>query len=103
MDITDMHFHNRCGNGGNGIPYSYRRMSIAARVDDDAIIGESNFLQMVDELPLYITLKIAEVYGRECLLQLSEILFEGLAAVHFRLPGTQEVEVRTVDDGNLHT
>src|SRR3954467_2864698 len=77
-------------------------MGIAAGVQDNAIVVEPNPVQLVDQLSFHIALEKTELHLREGLHKRSRKFLERAAAVNFRFPPAQEVEVRTVDDGDLH-
>jgi len=102
MYITDMHFDHRRLYSGNSIPDGHGCMRVTARVKDNPITGKPCPLQFVDQFPFYIALKITEDYSGIFPLQTGIILLKSIAAIHFGFPGSQQVQIRAVDDGYLH-
>ena len=71
-------------------------------IDDDAIRGEADFLQFVDQKALVVALKIVQFSGRKIKLELLEKLRKAGRTIDFRLAFAQKVEVGAVDDPDLH-
>jgi len=100
--IGNMHFYHRCFYGFDGIANSYGGVGIGRGIKDDAVIRESHFLYLVNEFPFYVGLKIGELYLLELHLQAGKIVFKGDIPVNVLLPLPQQVQVRPVDDHDLH-
>src|SRR6202000_53697 len=102
MDIADMHFDDGRLDGGDRIADGYRGMGIAAGIQEDAVGRESGPLQLVDQFAFDIALKIAEGDGGIFFLQLRKVLIEGLTAINLRLARPKQIQIRPVDDGDVH-
>ena len=97
-----MHFDHRCGDRRNGISDGDGRMRVPARIHDDPVAGESLPLQGIDQFALDITLEIRESDRRKSRLEDLLINVEGFAAVNAVFTVPQHVEIRSVDDGDVH-
>src|SRR5579872_5254752 len=102
MHITDMDFYHRRLDSGNSISNGHRRMRVTTRIKDNAVERKTRPLQLIDQLPFHIALKVMEGDCRVFLLQLSKILFKGLIAIYLRFACPQQVQVRAVDDRYMH-
>lgn len=102
MDIRNMYFDHRSGDPRNGISDGDGRVRIPARIHDDPVAGKAFPLQGIDQFALDIALKIRESDRRKTRFQGLQVIFEGFAAVNAGFTLAQEVEIRTVDDGDMH-
>lgn len=102
MDIRNMHFDHRSRDRRNGISDGDGRVRIPARIHDDPVTGEALPLQGIDQFAFDIALEIGERDRRKSRLQGLQMIFEGFAAVNAGFTLAQEVEIRTVDDGDMH-
>jgi len=97
-----MHFDHRSRDRRNGISDGDGRVRVSARIHDDPVAGESLPLQGIDQFPFNIALEIGERDRRKSRVEGLQVIFEGFAAVNARFTLAQEVEIRTVDDGDMH-
>ena len=58
IHIGNMHFNHWCFYRTDGIVNSHGRVRVGSCIDDDPIEAKSHLMQFVDQLPLYIGLKI---------------------------------------------
>ncbi len=101
--VTDMHFDHRRFNAGYRIPDSHGSVRIAAGIQQDTIISACpGAVQLIDDLPLYIALKIRKFNLRKVPFQGIQVICKSLVSVNLRLPRTQQVQIRSVDNGYLH-
>ena len=67
--IADVHLDDGSGDGGNSIVDGHAGVAVAASVEDNAVGGEANGMEAVDELALDVALIVAYLYIRELLLE----------------------------------
>ena len=103
MYIADMHLDHRRLDCRNCITNRHRSMRIPSRINNDPIKRKTDPLQLIDQLPFQIALKIIEFHQREKRLQLNKILLERPAAIYLRLPGAEKIEIGAIDDCDTHT
>lgn len=92
-----MHLHDGRLDGGNSIAQGNGGVRVTTGVEDDALVGKACFVQLVNQIPLMVALKIVQNNAGEVLLQFLKIFLEGTLAVDMRLTGTQQVQVWAVD------
>ncbi len=82
----------------------YTGVGIGAGIEHDAIITveESRFLHLVDKFSFHVTLVVVDVNIGIFGAQTAEIVLKRLAAVDARFALSQQVQVRAVDNLNLH-
>src|SRR5690606_8446158 len=102
MYVGDMHFHNRCRHGFDRITYGHRGVSVAPGIEDDAIATITCLLDFVDQLTFHIRLENSEGSSWISSLQTVQIVIKRLVTIGLRFTETQQVQVGTVDDLNLH-
>src|SRR5687768_11222419 len=102
MHIGNMHFYHWSFNSSNGITNSNRCMSICTGVYDDAIIIKSYPLQLIHQLTFNIALKIGDAVPGKFLFELLQVFFKRYIAINIGLPLTQQVKIRSIDDGYSH-
>lgn len=69
IDVADVYFHHRCLYRGNGIVDGHRGVTISSGVEDDAVVGESYFMEFVDNLSFYVALVVVDFHFGELLSQ----------------------------------
>jgi len=77
-------------------------MGISAGVQDNAIRTETHLLQLVDDLPLHITLEIFNLRNGKFRPELRDKGFKAYIAIYSRLPYSGQVKVWPVDDAYFH-
>lgn len=97
-----MHFHHRRFDSRNGIADSHRRMGVSTWIENNAINGETHILQVIDQFTFHVALKILKLHIGVFFLQGRKICFKILVAVYFRFSFSQQVQVRSIDDGDVH-
>ena len=102
VDIADMHLHHWRGDAADAVAEGYTGVRIASSVEDDAIGGEPHLLELVDELALDVRLEIIYLDERIARAQVFEIVVEGSVPVDVRFALSQEIEVRPVDNDDIH-
>ena len=98
-----MHLHHWRGDGADAVAEGHTRMRIASSVEDDAVGGESHLLELVDELALDVRLEIIYLDDRIAQAQSFEIVVERSVPVDVRFALSQEIEVRPVDNDDIHS
>lgn len=98
--IGDMNFYNRYPDGGNSVRQADAGMGIGAGIQDNAVLTGPAGVQVIDQLTFDITLKITQpgvwvLHG-----QLVKIAFKSLTAINSRLTGSQQVEIRSVNNSD---
>ena len=102
MNIGDMNFHYGAFHASYTVLQGYTGMCIGAGIENNSVVAESYFLQLVDELTLDIALIILYLDIGIFSLQLWKVTFERIAAVNSRLANTKQIEVGAIDDLYLH-
>lgn len=102
VDIGNMHFHYRCLDRSDGIRQSHRSVGVASQVYNNAIIRKPNLMQFINQCPFMIGLKILQLMATVPGFELCKIVLKLLVAVYVRLPGAQQVEIRSVDNDYFH-
>jgi len=77
-------------------------MRISARIEDDAILIETNTLQFIDQFAFHITLIIADFDVGVFVAKRFEVGIERFITVDVRFPFAEKVKVGAVDDGYFH-
>src|SRR5689334_4158458 len=103
MNIRDMYFYYRRLDRCNSIADGDRCVSIACGIEDDAIMIESDALDLIDQFSLNVTLIIGKMNMRIFCDQLTEENVKRHVAVDIGLPLAQQVEIGAIDDCDLHT
>lgn len=98
VNIGDMHLDNGCLQRADAVVQSHRSMCIGTCVEHDTVVCKAHLLHLVDQLTLHIALEILDVHVRIALPQLREVLLEGRRAVDTLFTGSQQVEIRTIND-----
>ena len=71
-------------------------------IEHNAIVLEAHLLHLVDELALHVALIVVYLHIRDLGFQLGQECLERLAAIDARLANTQQVQVGSVNNLNLH-
>ena len=101
-NVGDVYFDHFRLDGSYGITDGDGGMCVAAGVEDDAIVREAAFVQLVDELAFHVALEIIEMDVREEVLQFREVFLERIATVDIRFAPAEQVEVRSVENEDSH-
>jgi hypothetical protein len=78
-------------------------VGIAPGIQDDAIRISRRFLEGIDQIPLVIRLLVRDGMVRMLFPEGREVRSESLRTVGFRLPASQQVKVRAIDNQNVHS
>lgn len=77
-------------------------MGVGSGVEDYAVVGESHFLKPVDQFPLDIALVVFDLHFGKSLAELFEIGLKGAAAIDAGFSGTEQVQIRSIDNLDFH-
>ena len=103
VDVADVDLDDRGRDGGHGVGDGNRGVGVAARVEHDAAVGvKAHGLQAVHNLPLDVALEDIDRVLRELPSQFLQVLVERAVAVHLGLAAAHKVQVRAVDDVDVH-
>jgi len=102
IDIREVYFNDGSTHRCDGIRQSYRGMRVGASVQHDAVAGEARLVDFVDQASLVVALVVGDSVLREGSPQLFQVGFKRLRAVNFRFAFAQQVEVRAIDDQDMH-
>ena len=102
-DVADVDLDDRGRDGGHGVGDGNRGVGVAARVEHNAAVGvKAHGLQAVHNLPLDVALEDIDRVLRELPGQFLQVLVERAVAIHLGLAAAHEVQVRAVDDVDVH-
>ena len=102
MHIRDVHLDDRTFQRTDAVVQGNAGMGIGTCIQHDAVIREAHFLHLIDQLTLHVALKVVYLYVRVSALQLRQVSLKRLAAIDARLPASQQVQVRSVNNLYLH-
>lgn len=97
-DVGDVHFYDGSGNEFDGICEGDGGVGICGGVEYDAVCGEADGLELVDESAFAIGLEVGEVELGEFRAQGLQVVFEGESSVEGGGSSVEEVEVGAVND-----
>ena len=105
MHIGDMNLDDRALQRADAIVERHTCVGIGTRIENDAVVAfeEAHLLHLVDELTLNITLETGNLDTGELGLQRRQVALKRLIAIDTRFALSQQIEVRTIDNLNLHT
>jgi hypothetical protein len=97
-----MHFHHRYRDCLDGIADRHRSMGIASGIEDDSVTAKTGLLYFVDKFALDVRLVISDFDIRITGPQTCQKIIEVILAVYIRLAHTEQIEIGSVNDLNLH-
>ena len=100
--VGDMDFHDRGLDGFDSIGNGHRRVGLATRIEDDAVVEEPGILNCIDDLAFNVALKILKRYLVVVFPEFFQICFKALIPIYLRLPLPEEIQIRAIDDQNFH-
>jgi hypothetical protein len=103
--VAQVQFDRRHSGVYKRIPYRHARVSISARIDDEAVGFPPRFLEPAHDLALVIRLKEfhGDVLFAGGILHQPPDFRQGHPPIGFRLPNAENVEVRTVYEQDTGT
>lgn len=102
VDIGNVHFNDRALQRTDAVVQRHGSVGVCPRIEDDAVKGETHLLHLVNQLPLDIALVVVYLHVGVLCPKLGQILVEGRRTVNARLTGTQQVQIRTINDDYFH-
>ena len=102
MHIRDVNLDNRCLQRADAVLQSYRCVGVGSCIQHDTIVAEAHLLHLVNQNTLDVALKVLDVYIGEAVAQLRQVGVERRRTIDAWLPLAQQVQVRTIDNQNLH-
>jgi hypothetical protein len=105
MNIRDMNLDNGALQGADAVVERHTGVGIGTCIEHDAVTAfeEAYLLHLVDELALDIALEVGYLHIRKLSLQRRQVALKRLIAIDTRFALSQQIEVRTIDNLNLHT
>ena len=101
-DVADVHLDGGCWHCSQSIGNGEAVVAVGASVNHYAIGTESHAMYLVDDASLAVALEEGELHLGVVLSQLLKVAVERLCAINLRLAPPNQVQVRTIDDRNLH-
>src|SRR5690554_3360593 len=81
--IAYVYLDNRCFYRPNGISNRNGSVRICTSIQYDSVIFKPCLMQMIDDFPFYIRLKIREFYSWKLILQINQIIFKTLFPINY--------------------
>ena len=104
IHVRDVYLHRRDGNRFQGIQYGNRSMGVGGGIDDDSINSSVSPLDLVHQVTFMIGLILLDFNVQPgCgFIQKPQQIRKGALSVDTRFPNAEHIDVRAVDDQNLH-
>ena len=102
VNVGDMNFHYGAFHAPYTVLQGYTGMRVGTGIENNSVVTESYFLQLIDELALNIALIIPYLDIGIFSLQLWKVTFERIVAVNTWLANTKQIEVGAIDNLYLH-
>ena len=102
MNIRDVNLNNRALQRADTVVQGYGSVGVGTGIEHDTVTTETNLLHLVNQLTLDIALVIGYLDIRIAGLKLRQILVKRRRTVNAWFPGTQEIQIRTIDDLDFH-
>ena len=105
MHIGDMNFDDGALQRTDAVVERHTGVGIGTRIEYDAVVAieEAHLLHLIDELTLDVALETGDLHIGELCLQRRQVALKRLIAIDAWLALSQQIEVRTIDNLNLHT
>jgi len=91
IDIGNVHFNDRRINSSNRISDGDGGVGVGPGIENDAVVTEAHFVELINNLPFVITLEILEVSFLEHAPQMEQGILKGVFTVDLRLPLPQQI------------